>query len=289
VNLGAGRRPEPPKSDDLTPADLIADLGSGTLPGALRPFAESDIGAMTREADHDEMAGNPGATRPSDKVEPEPKWAVPAMPPGIDDDGAETLVPEETRALAADLLPPIAQTPDLPNEVEPRDPSEIHATAPAIILSLRVGGAALRTGASMVDALTVLAALAGGALVGIFGPAFESPTALFIDNLARSFNSGEIVDPLAALIGLAFLLSVPPQAAFGRSLGKWALGLRLVRRKTGTKPSAVRTIVRFLLFLPLVLLGGVTYFWMIVDREGRTLHDVLSGTIVVRAGGELSS
>ena len=98
----------------------------------------------------------------------------------------------------------------------------------------------------------------------------------------------------------------------GRSIGKLAVGLRIVDRG-GRRPGVLRSLVRLLVYalehLPLVLLPGVTALWLardavlsvwvrplalevvlaalaampppVVGRGGRALHDRAAGTVVV--------
>jgi uncharacterized RDD family membrane protein YckC len=69
----------------------------------------------------------------------------------------------------------------------------------------------------------------------------------------------------------------------GRSLGKWAAGLRVVR--DGGLPitfraSAVRNLLRIVDYLPTSYLIGLTS--MVVSPEGKRLGDMAAGTLVVR-------
>ena len=98
----------------------------------------------------------------------------------------------------------------------------------------------------------------------------------------------------------------------GRSIGKLAVGLRIVDRR-GRRPGLVRSLVRLLVYalehLPLVLVPGVITLWLVTDavlpgwvppvalgvvlaalaamapavlgRGGRPLHDRAAGTVVV--------
>ena len=73
----------------------------------------------------------------------------------------------------------------------------------------------------------------------------------------------------------------------GRSLGKRACGIRVVR-PDGEPLTAARILVRqglvqYLLwgFVPLASL--LDYLWPLGDRENRALHDLAAGTRVVRA------
>jgi uncharacterized RDD family membrane protein YckC len=74
----------------------------------------------------------------------------------------------------------------------------------------------------------------------------------------------------------------------GRTLGRFLTGTVLVRasgRALTWHFLAVRTL------LSLISLGllGVGYFWGIIDRQHRTWHDILLGTVVVRRRVRLSA
>jgi uncharacterized RDD family membrane protein YckC len=67
----------------------------------------------------------------------------------------------------------------------------------------------------------------------------------------------------------------------GQTLGKRALGIRVVGRETGTSighwAATGRFFARILSALPLYL----GYLWMLWDAEKQTWHDKLSGSVVV--------
>jgi uncharacterized RDD family membrane protein YckC len=112
--------------------------------------------------------------------------------------------------------------------------------------------------------------------------------ALFVDLLVGALIgalvNGLLPDPDAltrsAVTNGAFALQVVVlQALTGQSLGMRLIGIRVLRlaapeQAPGFLPVAVRTALLFLV-VPAVLL----------DRDGRGLHDKAAGTVVVRAEG----
>ncbi|HVA22497.1 MAG TPA: RDD family protein [Candidatus Micrarchaeia archaeon] len=87
---------------------------------------------------------------------------------------------------------------------------------------------------------------------------------------------------VASLVPIAYYV-VFELAAEGRSLGKMALGLRVVRLDgvpVGAAESLVRNIVRLLDFLPVAY--GVGVCTMFVARNSRRLGDLAAGTVVIR-------
>jgi uncharacterized RDD family membrane protein YckC len=66
----------------------------------------------------------------------------------------------------------------------------------------------------------------------------------------------------------------------GQTLGMRAWRMRLQQRD-GRPITLWQALVRFMVAIPSLGLGGLGLFWMLVDRERMTLHDRLSGTVVV--------
>lgn len=69
----------------------------------------------------------------------------------------------------------------------------------------------------------------------------------------------------------------------GMTLGMQAWDIE-VTDASGNRPDLWRAVLRFLLALAAVGIVGVGLWWSLVDREGRGLHDRLSGTGVRRRG-----
>jgi uncharacterized RDD family membrane protein YckC len=111
---------------------------------------------------------------------------------------------------------------------------------------------------------------------------------LLVGALIGALISGLLVDPTSLQRSLsangAFAAQVVLlQALTGQSLGMRLVGIRVARLVAtegppGLLPVAVRTALLFLV-LPALLL----------DRDGRGLHDKAGGTVVLRAAGTRSS
>ena len=70
----------------------------------------------------------------------------------------------------------------------------------------------------------------------------------------------------------------------GQTIGKWATGLRIQRidgRPLGWGYSLLRHIVGYPLSL---LIFGLGFLVAAFNSQGRTLHDMIAGTVVVRDG-----
>jgi uncharacterized RDD family membrane protein YckC len=125
---------------------------------------------------------------------------------------------------------------------------------------------------------TPLAAWVGDRLDGLLPDAGTSPEEAA--GALLSFIAILLVVQLAFEMLYFVVLEV---ATGGRSLGKWALGLRVVRDggiPIGLRESLIRNLLRTADALPANYLIGLTA--MIVSREGKRLGDVAAGTIVVR-------
>ena len=144
-------------------------------------------------------------------------------------------------------------------------------TGEAVVLELRLAKLASRSLALAVDLAVQVGLLLLGTLV-VAGPV------------------GAVDDALAAALGLVFSVLVVvgypvavETATRGRSLGKLALGLRVVREDGG--PVRFRhALVRGLLSVVEIwlTLGSVALITSLASAQGKRLGDFLAGTLVVR-------
>ncbi|MFD4661159.1 RDD family protein [Kitasatospora sp. NPDC058444] len=144
-------------------------------------------------------------------------------------------------------------------------------TGEAVVLGLQTAKLPSRALAIVIDllvefaALLVFTLLLSLALIGLDGAALA-----------------------AVMIGLTvfFLVGVPVMVETltrGRSLGKAALGLRVVRTDGGPvrfRHSLVRGLVGF--FEMIVLTGAPAVITSVVHSDGKRLGDIFAGTVVVR-------
>jgi uncharacterized RDD family membrane protein YckC len=87
---------------------------------------------------------------------------------------------------------------------------------------------------------------------------------------------------LIALLILVLNFIVLP-VIFGRTIGKFATGLRVVA-EDGSNPTYLAAALRHLVGYTLTLLtGGLGFAFAAFNARGRALHDYIAGTIVVRA------
>ncbi|MBP5855930.1 RDD family protein [Marivibrio halodurans] len=72
------------------------------------------------------------------------------------------------------------------------------------------------------------------------------------------------------------------QSAASATIGQRLAGLE-VRRLDGGRPGPLQAFVMVCLFyLTLALTSGLLLLWCLIDDRGRCLHDILSGTLVLR-------
>lgn len=130
---------------------------------------------------------------------------------------------------------------------------------------------ALRCGAMLIDYIL---------LVGIV--AFSTLIARMLGGGARTAASsaetvGIVVATAVAVLNLGLLAGFT-----GRTVGKWATGLK-VQRKNGAEPGMGRAFLRHFVGYPLSFLTlGIGFLLAALSTRGRALHDLIADTIVVR-------
>ena len=127
----------------------------------------------------------------------------------------------------------------------------------------------LRCGAMLLDYTLVIAILAFATILArVFDRGTASETVLFFGYLSAA---------AAFVLNFVVLTSLS-----GRTLGKWATGLR-VEQSNGQPLSIGRAMLRHLVGYPLsVLTLGIGFLIAAFSAEGLALHDRLAGTVVVR-------
>lgn len=175
----------------------------------------------------------------------------------------------ESRSMPLDLAPPELVARSAPR-IEPRDepvPAEVPAAATeqAASIARRV----------VAGALDLVALLAIDALVIYF--------TLQISGLPLAEMA---LLPAVPLLTFLLLLAGGYVTAFtagGQTLGQMALGVRVVSMDTGRPPALgiafLRTVVLALLLAP----GGLGLASIVLDEQGRGLHDRFASTRVIRA------
>ena len=121
-----------------------------------------------------------------------------------------------------------------------------------------------RLGAMLYDGLLVLALLFLGTLpfVAVRG--------------GEPVPAGSPGYPLPRL-GIAWLFFVLFWSRYGRTLGMQSWGLR-IETEAGSRPDLGQCTLRFFVAILSWLPGGLGFWWQLVDRDGLSWHDRVSGT-----------
>lgn len=133
-----------------------------------------------------------------------------------------------------------------------------------------------RLGAFAIDCGVVVSVACA---VGVLGLGISGHGASFQEGLGVLFARLKAVVWLAALLGLAYF--VLALWIFGRTLGKYVLGLRLIKlapRSLRFEEALLRELGLLFSLLPL----GLGLLWPLFDAERRALHDYIAGTLVIR-------
>lgn|SRR5688572_14175887 len=130
----------------------------------------------------------------------------------------------------------------------------------------------LRCGALLVDYLLIIAA----PVIFLFAGRFfgQDGSALINGELS---NAGWLV---AMIVTVADLVLLP--AVAGQSVGKMFAGIRIVR--IDGSPASVRSIVfrQTIGYITAVITFGLGFFFAAFSPSGRSLHDLISRTVVIR-------
>lgn len=84
--------------------------------------------------------------------------------------------------------------------------------------------------------------------------------------------------PLVPLVYHTAFIANPGSATLGMRL----MGIRVVRAADGGQPDWPQAIILTLLFYASIAASGLILLWCLFDEKGRCLHDILSGTRIVR-------
>ena len=129
----------------------------------------------------------------------------------------------------------------------------------------------LRCGAALIDYIL---------LVGIV--AFSTIIARWYGGGART--AGNSAETVGVVISFAFaLLNFALLAGLtGRTIGKWATGLR-IEQQDGDVPGIGVALFRHFVGYPVSCLTlGLGFLMAVFSARGRALHDLIAGTVVVR-------
>jgi uncharacterized RDD family membrane protein YckC len=141
------------------------------------------------------------------------------------------------------------------------------------LVERRIAPFSLRCGALLIDYIVLAAILASSTLIArMFGGGARAAG-------SSAETVGIVVALAAAVLDLGVLAGLT-----GRSIGKWATGLR-VERNNGEEVGLGRIFVRHFVGYPLSFLTlGFGFLIAAITSRGRALHDFIADTIVLREG-----
>ena len=135
------------------------------------------------------------------------------------------------------------------------------------------------------------AVLVDGILIGIvnsiigFALGFALGIATPTDTFTTTTTPESAFNPLTYAINMliSWIYYVSMTGKLGQTLGKMALGIKVVKKDSNELPgfstAILREVVGKLLSLAVFVLG---YLWMLWDKDKQTWHDKIAGTVVVK-------
>lgn len=157
------------------------------------------------------------------------------------------------------------ETPATPLEVKPRSQVQTFTRLRAPF--------SLRCGAILIDYIILITIIALSTLI----------SRLLGGGARTAGTSSETVGIFMAVAAAVLNLGVLPGLT-GLTIGKWATGLRIIR-SNGRDVGMGRAFLRHFVGYPMSLLTfGIGFLIAALNARGRSLHDLIADTIVVREG-----
>lgn len=113
-----------------------------------------------------------------------------------------------------------------------------------------------------------------------FGASFLDGILLAVVNVALVQAVGGAGQAISVGLGLAYY-AVLEGGATGQTLGKRALGIRVISFETGGPIGYGRALIRYLGRIVSAIVLFLGYLWMLWDGQKQTWHDKMAGSVVV--------
>lgn len=113
-----------------------------------------------------------------------------------------------------------------------------------------------------------------------FAAALIDGLLLGVVNIVLVAALGNAGSALSVGLGLVYY-AVLEGGTTGQTLGKRALGIRVISFDTGGPIGYGRALIRYLGRIISTLILFLGYLWMLWDREKQTWHDKMAGSVVV--------
>lgn len=125
--------------------------------------------------------------------------------------------------------------------------------------------------------------LAGGAIDFLVVAFASTPFAAIIELTNGNWTDLRVAASMTCIVALVmFLYLMASTALTGRTLGMSLVSLHAADVRTGLLPTTKQSVTRAIGYMLSLATCGIGLFYALMDAEGRTVHDHLSGTIVVR-------
>jgi uncharacterized RDD family membrane protein YckC len=144
-----------------------------------------------------------------------------------------------------------------------------------------------RLGAFAIDTLIALASVVPGVLILVLSPTHRQACTISARKVTScSVASGGWIAFAAGVIVIGFMLQVAwycRRVSRTQSVGQRTFAVRIVDQVTVEAVGPWRVAGRQLARLPSSIVFGLGYLWMLWDPRSQTWHDMLAGTIVIKA------
>jgi uncharacterized RDD family membrane protein YckC len=133
------------------------------------------------------------------------------------------------------------------------------------------------------DRAPILSRIAGSLIDTLVVAFASSPFAAIIELTNGNWADWRVLASMCGIIVIVmFLYLTAATALAGRTWGMSLVSLRAVDADTGLPPTTQQAVARALLYIASLITLGLGILYALFDAEGRTAHDYLSGTAVVR-------
>lgn len=129
-----------------------------------------------------------------------------------------------------------------------------------------------------------LGARVAGGIIDVLVVAFaSSPFAAVIELTSGNWADVRVLASMGGIIAVIMFLylSIATLLA-GRTWGMSLVSVHPADVHTGLAPSTKQAVIRSLVYMISLVIGGLGMLYGLFDPEGRTVHDHLSGTVVLR-------